>query len=401
MSATTLKREPKAMQAIRVVVADDEETVVDVLRRLIGSDPSLRLVGSAHDAEHAIDVVSRERPDVALVDVRMPGGGGIRAVREIVKRYPETKVVVLSAHDDLDTVLGMISAGAAAYVPKADPSDKILDAIHRSARGDPPEPRDAARAQKEERRDRVGQAILHGAIVTELEPIVDLEATTIVGVEVKPNVAQTPFRAFDAWRADAEAGDLLVEFELAAYRSALHAIRSFPPDLFAELEVSWPTALSPEFCRAVRRPVAARMVFGLPHGLRVGDPHGLDELDGLRARGVRVTARDVGSGVPSLKDLTLLRPDFARLDVMLSQAVCRTPAGHAIVAAVVACAEQVGATVIADGVRSREQLRELGRIGVRYFQGPFVDELLGVSALRPLRSAAEHGFRKEGEDADD
>ena len=79
--------------AIRVAVADDEETVVDVLRTLIGSDPTLRFVGSANDAEAAIDVAMRERPDVILVDVRMPGGGGVRAVREITRRCPPTKRV--------------------------------------------------------------------------------------------------------------------------------------------------------------------------------------------------------------------------------------------------------------------------------------------------------------------
>ncbi|HEX6581106.1 MAG TPA: response regulator, partial [Actinomycetota bacterium] len=97
---------------IRVLVADDEETVVDVLRALIGSDPSLRFVGAAHTAEDAIEMTARERPDVVLLDVRMPGGGGLRATREITKRCAPTKVVALSAHQDSDTVIGMISAGA-------------------------------------------------------------------------------------------------------------------------------------------------------------------------------------------------------------------------------------------------------------------------------------------------
>ena len=73
---------------IRVLVADDEAAVVDVLRALVGSDPSLRFVGAANDAEAAIDLVLRERPDVVLLDVRMPGGGGLRAAREIAQRCP-------------------------------------------------------------------------------------------------------------------------------------------------------------------------------------------------------------------------------------------------------------------------------------------------------------------------
>ena len=74
----------------------------------------------------------RERPDVVLLDVRMPGGGGLRATREITRRCAPTKVVALSAHEDSDTVIGMISAGASAYVPKGDSTDKILRTIHRT-----------------------------------------------------------------------------------------------------------------------------------------------------------------------------------------------------------------------------------------------------------------------------
>ena len=124
------------MTPIRVLVADDEETVVDVLRALIGSDPSLRFVGAAHNAEDAIELTVRERPDVVLLDVRMPGGGGLRATREITKRCAPTKVVALSAHEDSDTVIGMISAGASAYVPKGDSTDKILRTIHRTIDAD-------------------------------------------------------------------------------------------------------------------------------------------------------------------------------------------------------------------------------------------------------------------------
>lgn len=127
--------------AIRVLVADDEETVVEVLRALVGSDPNLRFVGSANDAEQAIEMVLREKPDVVLLDVRMPGGGGVRAAREIRKRCSPTKIVALSAHDDADTVIEMIGAGAHGYVPKGDSTDKILRTIHRAAGGRRPSPR--------------------------------------------------------------------------------------------------------------------------------------------------------------------------------------------------------------------------------------------------------------------
>ena len=172
----------KIPDPINVVVADDEETVVDVLRALIGSDPSLHFVGAANNAEDAIELTVRERPDVVLLDVRMPGGGGLRATREITKRCAPTKVVALSAHEDADTVIGMISAGASGYVPKGDPTDKILRTIHRAmdpdyVAADPPPPLNLMSPMLPRRTQQstaVAKAILDGVITAEFEPIADL-----------------------------------------------------------------------------------------------------------------------------------------------------------------------------------------------------------------------------------
>src|SRR6185437_2139113 len=80
------------MKPIRVLVADDEPQVREILAAVIGTDARLQLVGQAEEAEAAIGIAAAERPDVALVDVRMPGGGGARATRGIVERSAETKV---------------------------------------------------------------------------------------------------------------------------------------------------------------------------------------------------------------------------------------------------------------------------------------------------------------------
>jgi DNA-binding NarL/FixJ family response regulator len=198
-----------SLAEIRVAVADDEETVVDVLRTLIGSDPTLRFVGAANDAEAAIDVALRERPDVILVDVRMPGGGGVRAVREITKRCPPTKIVALSAHEDANTVIGMISAGAHAYVRKAESTEKILRTIHRTVdrpvdgpQSLPAKPRLALIApplpRPDERGPRVARAILDGQITAEFDPIVDLGTGRTIGFDVRSRVATLPLRSYDS-----------------------------------------------------------------------------------------------------------------------------------------------------------------------------------------------------------
>jgi DNA-binding NarL/FixJ family response regulator len=383
---------------IRVVVADDEETVVDVLRTLIGSDPSLRFVGAAHNAEDAIELAVRERPDVVLLDVRMPGGGGLRAAREISRRCAPTKVVALSAHEDSDTVIGMISAGASAYVPKGDSTDKILRTIHRTidanyaTADEPPQltlisPLLPRRTQQS---TAVARAILDGAITVAFEPIEDLTTGRVVGLDAQPRVATLPHRSYDHWLADAEAADLLLDIEMAAFRASLLALPLIPDDLFLEFEVTPSTLTEGRFRRAIRRPIGARLVLGLSplapvdaSVLGAAGPSGI--LATLRGRDVRIAAREVGPGFAGLRHLSLLSPELARLDETLVRSLGQSFSSHSIVAALVACASDVGARLIAPGVTSEEQLHELRNLGVELAQGPIVGEPIPLSELRDER----------------
>jgi signal transduction histidine kinase len=120
---------------IRVLIAEDEPTVREALGELIDGDPALRLVGAAADAEEAIRMAQEQRPDVALLDVKMPQGGGPRAAREIRELSPDTRVVALSAYEDRATVLEMLRAGASGYLVKGTPAVEIVEAIRRSTRG--------------------------------------------------------------------------------------------------------------------------------------------------------------------------------------------------------------------------------------------------------------------------
>lgn len=380
--------------AIRVLVADDEETVVDVLRALIGSDPSLRFVGAAHNAEDAIELTVRERPDVVLLDVRMPGGGGLRATREITKRCAPTKVVALSAHEDSDTVIGMISAGASAYVPKGDSTDKILRTIHRTMDANymltEQQPQLTLASPMLPRRTQqstaVAKAILEGAITAEFEPIADLATGRIAGLDARPRVATLPHRSYDTWLADAEAADLLLDMEMAAFRASLSALPMIPEDLFLEFEVTQSTATEGRFRRAIRRPIAPRIVLGFSPlaatnaaTLEAADPGGI--LATLRGRGVRIASRDAGPGVASLRHLSVLSPELVRLDETLVRALGQSFSSHSIAAAVAACASDVGARLIAPGVSSPEQLHELWNLGIELVQGPIVGEPIPLSEL--------------------
>jgi PAS domain S-box-containing protein len=122
-------------EKITVLVAEDEAPLRLALSDLIASEPGFELVGSAGDADEAIELAFRHRPAVALLDVKMPGGGGRRAAVEIRELSPDTAVVTLSAYEDRATVADMFRSGTSAYLVKGARPDEILDAIRRAARG--------------------------------------------------------------------------------------------------------------------------------------------------------------------------------------------------------------------------------------------------------------------------
>lgn len=123
------------MNLISVLIAEDEDVVREALVDLVSSDDRMEVVASAADADEAIRVAGETQPDVALVDVKMPGGGGPVAAREIRRCSPHTHVVALSAYEDRSTVLEMVRAGVVGYIVKGTPADEILGTIRRSVQG--------------------------------------------------------------------------------------------------------------------------------------------------------------------------------------------------------------------------------------------------------------------------
>lgn len=124
------------MSTVRVLIAEDEPTFRAALADLVAGDSTLELVGTAQDADEAIEIAGRERPDVALVDVRMPGGGGPRATREICDLTPQTKVLALSVSEDRGEVLAMLRAGAMGYLVKDLSQESLARSIAQAAQGE-------------------------------------------------------------------------------------------------------------------------------------------------------------------------------------------------------------------------------------------------------------------------
>jgi PAS domain S-box-containing protein len=120
--------------AIRVLIAEDEEPLRNAIRDLVAGEPGLEVVGAVASADEAIALAAREQPDVALLDVRMPGGGP-RAARGIKEQSPETRLVALSAYEDQATVVEMLRSGAVGYLVKGIAAVEVVEAVRRAARG--------------------------------------------------------------------------------------------------------------------------------------------------------------------------------------------------------------------------------------------------------------------------
>src|SRR5205823_5466451 len=120
---------------VRVMIAEDKDTFRRAMSDLIAGEDGLELVAAAADAQEAIDLAERLRPDVALLDVKMPAGGGPRATREIRRRSPNTRIIALSAYEDRSFVLEMLQAGATGYLVKGTAVPEIVEAIKRADQG--------------------------------------------------------------------------------------------------------------------------------------------------------------------------------------------------------------------------------------------------------------------------
>lgn len=122
---------------VRVVIVDDEQLVRMALRLVIDAEPDLTVIAEAADGDTALTVVDEQRPDVVLMDVRMPGRDGLSTTRELLTRPAPSRVLMLTTFDSDELVLGALRAGALGFVLKDTPPARLLDAVRTVADGNP------------------------------------------------------------------------------------------------------------------------------------------------------------------------------------------------------------------------------------------------------------------------
>ena len=122
---------------IRVLVVDDDPLVRSALRLMLGGQPDLDVIGEAPDGRAGVAAARAERPDVVLMDIRMPVLNGLEATRALHADPDPPRVIVLTTFDADEHVLGALAAGADGFVLKDTPPGEIVEAIRRVAAGDP------------------------------------------------------------------------------------------------------------------------------------------------------------------------------------------------------------------------------------------------------------------------
>jgi DNA-binding NarL/FixJ family response regulator len=120
---------------VRVLIADDDPLIRDVLRDVLDDEPDLEVVAVAADAREAVELAERHSPAVVVLDVRMPFGGGSYAAAEILQRAPGTRILAFSAYSDAGAVDEMRRAGVTDYLAKGVRNTELVAAVRRLAGG--------------------------------------------------------------------------------------------------------------------------------------------------------------------------------------------------------------------------------------------------------------------------
>ena len=130
---------------IRVLLADDHSLVRDGLGRLLASVPDIEVVAAAVDGAEAVRLAREHRPDVILMDLRMPGMDGSEATRRLLEEDPATQVVILTSFSERDEILSALDAGAIGYLLKDAEPDEVIRGVRAAAHGESPLAPKAAR----------------------------------------------------------------------------------------------------------------------------------------------------------------------------------------------------------------------------------------------------------------
>lgn len=367
---------------VRLLLAEDDHSVREALAEAAELFPDVQIVGVAADAQRTIEMAQALRPDVVLVDVSMPAGGGLRATEEIRRLCPETRVLVFSAAVERETIGEMLRAGAAGYIVKGASLDELFGAVRSVARGGsgglsedalaqlmPADHGDGRAASDSEAARRIRKLLDDDRLYSVYQPIVDLETGRIVALEALARFRGTS-APVGARFVEAASVGLLIELELSALRAALPALGSIPEHVRLSVNLSPETITSERLTEVLADVPVNRLVIEVTEQSPIDDHDRLLEaLGSLRARGAHIAVDDAGSGHATLRRVSRLSPDIVKVDLSLVRDIDKDEVRRTVVASLVPFVKRMGASVVAEGIETPSELRAVRELGVGHGQG--------------------------------
>jgi EAL domain-containing protein (putative c-di-GMP-specific phosphodiesterase class I)/DNA-binding NarL/FixJ family response regulator len=372
-----------------VLIADDERNMREALSAVIQAAPGLELAAVACNSAEAIQKALELQPDVALLDVRMDGGGGPAAARGIRRASPGTRILALSAQATRGPVIEMIRAGAVGYLVKGGSIDEISEAVAVAARGEAVFSASAAHQLVEElvtqaergagSEDRLGRvarvqgALDRGEPAIVFQPIIQLSSGRTVGFEALSRFSAEPKRTPDIWFGEAHEVGLGAELEVAAVRNAVAASAGLGRNIFLAVNASPSTVISGQLSSLLEASSSRDIVLEMTEHAPVEDYDALQAmLAAIRGYGVRIAVDDAGAGFASLRHILQLVPDFIKLDISLTSGIDRDLAKRALARGLITFSTEIGTAIVGEGIESASELEALRGLGVEYGQGFFL-----------------------------
>lgn len=378
----------------RVLIVDDCEPNILLLDRILRRTGIEHIV-STTDPRRAVGMFRQSSPDLILLDLQMPFLDGFEVLKELQQLIPPdgyVPVLVLTADDSTETKQRALTAGANDFLTKPfDQTEVVLRAknllqtraMHtrlqrQNARLEATvqvhdDRERSSQAKHLERVRRITQVLAGGALGMVYQPIIDLDSGTVVGKEALARFDCEPRQTPDIWFAEAADVGLAIELELLAISLALERLPDLAPDQYLSLNTSPTTAAAPALHELLWRSGYDRIVLEITEHAKVLDYDVLrDALDELRAHGVRLAVDDAGAGFASLQHILLLRPDVIKLDISLTRSIDSDPVRRALALALVSFANELGATIVAEGIETIDEMRAVQALGVRCGQGYFL-----------------------------
>lgn len=379
---TQIGTELERFSSMSVLVVDDNQENLAFVRQVLRR-AGVRHLTMLQDSRRVEGMLADIAPDLVLLDLQMPDPDGHEVLEQIVRFAAGSYLPVLVLTADVSTRARnrALARGARDFMSK--PLDvteltlrvaNLLETrmLYQNLLADAEEGRLPA-SVKASSRARVQSLIDRRAVTAAFQPVVDLQSREVVGFEALARISEPHPRGLTGWFAEATAAELTVELEGVVAEAGTAELAHLEVQQFLAVNLSPASVL-----RLPEHPLAGadelpRLVVELTEHVPVQDYGAVQRaMSEMRSAGVRLAADDLGSGYAGFRHLVALEPDIIKLHASLVRAIDSSRGQRALAAALQAFATDMGATVIAEGIETPEEMRVLADIGVRWGQGDFL-----------------------------